>query len=40
MILLDANLLLYAKVAEYPQHQRARTWFEDRLNGPNRVGMP
>lgn len=40
MILLDANLLLYAKVVEYPQHQRAHAWLEARLNGPDRVGLP
>jgi toxin-antitoxin system PIN domain toxin len=40
MILVDANLLLYAKVSDYPQHARARSWLEARLNGPNRVGMP
>lgn len=40
MILLDANLLLYAKVADYPQHDQARQWLQDRLKGPRRVGMP
>ena len=40
MILVDANLLLYAKVSDYPQHARARSWLEAHLNGPTRVGMP
>jgi len=40
MILLDANLLLYAKIVDYPQHAKARQWLQDRLNGPRRVGMP
>lgn len=40
MILVDANLLLYAKVADYPQHPRAAAWLEARLNGPDRVGLP
>ncbi len=40
MILIDANLLLYAKVANYPQHRRAHGWLEARLNAPGRVGLP
>ena len=40
MILVDANLVLYATIRDYPQHLRARRWFEDRLNAPPRVGLP
>lgn len=40
MILSDANLLLYAKVADYPQHSAAITWFEEQINGPGRIGLP
>jgi hypothetical protein len=40
MILVDANLLLYAKVADYAQHPAARAWLEARLNEPGRVGLP
>lgn len=40
MIVLDANLLLYAKVKEYLYHQQARHWFEDQLNSGHRVGLP
>ena len=40
MILVDANLLLYATVADFPQHRRARSWLEDRLNGRPRVALP
>ncbi|WP_413934517.1 TA system VapC family ribonuclease toxin [Nitrospira sp. BLG_1] len=40
MILIDANLLLYAKVKDYPQHQHARHWLEDQLNSGKRVGLP
>ncbi len=40
MILVDANLLLYATVSDFPQHGRARTWLEERLNGRPRVGLP
>ncbi len=40
MILVDANLLLYAKISGYPQHEAARTWLDDRINGPTLVGIP
>jgi uncharacterized protein len=32
MILVDANLLLYAYDAASPNHQAARQWWEDRLS--------
>jgi hypothetical protein len=40
MILLDANLLVYAHVASLSQHQAARTWLDSRLNGTAPVGLP
>jgi toxin-antitoxin system PIN domain toxin len=40
LILVDANLLLYAKIADYPQHQASRRWLDDRLGGRARVGLP
>lgn len=40
MILLDANLLLYAKFSDVPQHPSARRWVEGALNGSDRVGIP
>jgi hypothetical protein len=40
MILIDSNLLLYAKFADLPQHQPARDWLEEQLNSPGRVGLP
>lgn len=40
MILVDANLLLYAKLADLPQHAAARAWLEGELNAPTRVGLP
>ena len=40
MILLDANLLLYAANHSAPEHARARSWLDDRLNGTARVGLP
>lgn len=40
MILIDANVLLYAKVKEYSAHQHARHWLEDQLNSGYQVGLP
>ena len=40
MILVDANLLVYAFARDLPQHERARAWLDDQLNGPARVGIP
>ena len=40
MILVDANLLVYAHVASFPQHERARTWLDGRINAAAPVGLP
>ena len=40
MILVDANLLLYAANAAAPEHEAARAWLDGRLNGTARVGLP
>lgn len=40
MILVDANLLVYARVAGFPQHDAARRWLDAHLNGTVRVGLP
>lgn len=40
MILVDANLLLYASYTDFTQHGAARRWLEERLNGRSRVGLP
>lgn len=40
MILIDANLLLYAYVPTYDEHARARRWFEQQINGVTPVGLP
>ncbi len=40
MILVDANLLVYAHVSSLPQHKRAREWLDERLNGSAPVGLP
>ena len=40
MILVDANLLVYAHVESFPQHAPAREWLDDRINGTAPVGLP
>lgn len=40
MWLVDANLLVYAHVRDFAQHQRAREWLDQQLNGTVRVGLP
>ena len=40
MILVDANLLIYAHVNTFAQHERARVWLDARLNGVAPVGLP
>ncbi|MES1156628.1 MAG: TA system VapC family ribonuclease toxin [Alphaproteobacteria bacterium] len=40
MILVDANLLIYAYVDTYRQHNAARAWLDEQLNGSARVGLP
>ncbi len=39
MILVDANLLIYAVDADSPHHGRARPWLEDLLSGTTTVGF-
>ena len=39
MILVDANLLVYASDADSPHHARARAWLEDALSGVVPVGL-
>lgn len=39
MILIDANLLIYAVDADSPHHAKARPWFEETLSGTTRVGL-
>ena len=39
MIVVDVNLLLYAVISGFPQHERARAWWEEVLNGPREVGL-
>lgn len=40
MILVDANLLVYARVASLQQHAAARAWLDGKLNGTAPVGLP
>jgi len=40
VILIDANLLIYAVDADSPHHRQASRWLEDVLSGTTRVGIP
>ena len=40
MIVLDANLLLYAYDSASPHHAKARAWIEKALSGTTAVGVP
>ncbi|MDZ4728844.1 MAG: TA system VapC family ribonuclease toxin [Xanthomonadales bacterium] len=39
MMLVDANLLIYAVDADSPHHERVRAWWEALLSGPDSVGL-
>lgn len=40
MILVDANLLIYAVNSDSPHHERARSWLEAILSSSAAVGLP
>jgi uncharacterized protein len=40
VIVLDANILLYAYGAGSPRHKEARSWLETVLSGDEPVGLP
>ena len=40
MILIDANLLLYAANRSASEHEAARAWLDGQLSGSARVGLP
>ena len=40
MILLDANLLIYAVNSDAPLSRKAKSWVEAALSGPETVGFP
>lgn len=39
-MLVDADILLAARDATNPRHDRAKEWLTEQLNGPVRVGLP
>lgn len=39
-MLVDANLLLYAVNSRAAQHEVAKSWLAEQLNGARRVGLP
>jgi toxin-antitoxin system PIN domain toxin len=40
VILVDANILIYAHVNSFAQHGSARDWLDRQLNGDAPVGLP
>lgn len=40
MILIDANILVYAHVGSFAQHKLAREWLDHQLSSLVRVGLP
>lgn len=40
MILVDANLLIYATDPRADKHDKARRWLDEQLSGDTRVGLP
>jgi toxin-antitoxin system PIN domain toxin len=40
VILVDANILIYAIDQDSPHHARARRWLEETLSGDTWVGLP
>lgn len=39
MIIPDTNLLLYAVIDAFPQHEKARQWWEDTVNSDELIGL-
>ncbi len=39
MIVPYINLLLYAEIDAFPQHAKARKWYEDVMNGSRQIGL-
>jgi toxin-antitoxin system PIN domain toxin len=39
VIIPDVNLLLYATISSFPEHDRARQWLEAIMNGTEPVGL-
>ena len=40
VLLLDANVLVYAGLTTLPQHEAARSWLDEQLRGSTPVGLP
>lgn len=40
MILIDANLLVYAFIRELREHDAALRWLDAQINRTSRVGLP
>jgi toxin-antitoxin system PIN domain toxin len=40
VILVDANILVYAQINSLSQHEATRAWLDRQLNGTARVGLP
>jgi uncharacterized protein len=40
VIIIDANLLIYASVASMQQHTACRGWLDEQLTGSEAVGLP
>jgi toxin-antitoxin system PIN domain toxin len=40
VILIDSNILVYAHVRSFPQHERARGWLDTQLSSNSPVGLP
>lgn len=40
MILIDANILLYAHTATSPHHAAAVKWFDEQMSGSHPIGIP
>ena len=40
MIVLDANVLLYAYDSSSPAHERCRHWLTEAFNGGEQIGLP
>lgn len=39
MILVDANLLLYAQNTSSPEHSKAKSWWDKQLSGTELIGL-
>jgi len=40
VILVDVNILVYASISSFRQHDAAKEWFDRQLNGTAPVGLP